>query len=105
VTLAHLPAWVLGATAALSLGAAALVPATVRLPLFVVAGGAATVAIARRRAPSARPARVQLLSRVAISPRAQAALLSVDGAGWLVVIGEGCVQLARAELATPPEEP
>jgi hypothetical protein len=104
MTLASVPAWILGATAALSLGAAVLVPASARLPLLAIAGGAATVLASRRRA-GAPVSRVRLLSRVSITPKAHAALLSVDGAGWLVVIGDGCAQLARAELAPHGEEP
>ena len=89
----------LGIAAGLSLTAAVL-PRTAHLPMLLIGGGAATVTMVRRRPGTAAPPRMQLLSRVSITPRAQAALLCVDGAGWLVVIGDGCAQLARAELAT-----
>jgi hypothetical protein len=104
MTLANVSPWLLGAAAALSLGGAAVGPAALRLPLLAVAGGAATIVASRRRA-LAPVARIQLLSRVSLTPRAHAALLSVDGSGWLVIIGEGCAQLARAELNRPEDAP
>ena len=96
--------WLLGAAAALSLGGAALGPHALRVPLLAVAGGATTLVAARRRAV-ASPPRIQLLSRLSITPRAHAALLDVDGSGWLVIVGEGCAQLARTELTHPGEAP
>lgn len=94
----------LGIAAGLSL-AAAVLPRPTLFPSMLIGGGAASVALFRRRAERAAPARMQLLSRVSITPRTQAALLSVDGAGWLVVIGDGCAQLARAELTQKQELP
>ena len=94
----------LGIAAGLSL-AAAVLPRPTLVPSMLIGGGAASVALFRRRAERAAPARMQLLSRVSITPRTQAALLSVDGAGWLVVIGDGCAQLARAELTQKQELP
>ncbi len=88
----------LGVSAAVSL-AAAIVPRSATAPLLLVGGGAASVALTRRRGQSIEAPRLQLVSRVSLSPRAQAALLSVDGKAWLVVVGEGCAQLARAELS------
>lgn len=100
MTAALLPPWLLGAAAALALAGAALGPSTLRLPLLAAAAGAATVAFSSRRAASAPPPRLKLVSRVALGARAHAALLSVDGASWLVVVGDGCAQLTR----TGPEE-
>lgn len=102
MTLARLPLPLLWALAAVALAAALLSGPGVRLPLLAVAAGAAAVAALRPRTEARPRPRVELLSRVALSPRATAALLSVDGAGWLVVLGDGCAQLARAELAPPP---
>jgi class 3 adenylate cyclase len=105
VSQAHRTTTLLAAAAALSLYAAALAPAAARIPMAVLVAGIVTLAFTRSRAAASLPPRMQLLSRVAITPRTQAALLSVDGAGWLVVIGEGCAQLARAELVSPGEKP
>lgn len=95
MTLALLPPWLLGAAAALALAGAALGPSAVRLPLLAAAAGAATVALSRRRPGAGAPPRLQLVSRVALGPKAHASLLSVDGATWLVVVGDGCAQLTR----------
>jgi hypothetical protein len=85
--------------------AAAVLPRPTLAPAMLMGGGAASVALFRRRAERAAPARMQLLSRVSITPRTQAALLSVDGAGWLVIVGDGCAQLARAELSQQEDAP
>ena len=103
MSLSRLPAWALAGAAALALAGAAMAPGAARWPLVAVAGGLGLMVGRRKGGANSSRARIEVLSRVPLTPRSHAALLSVDGAGWLIVVGEGFAQLARAELAGPRE--
>ena len=94
--------WLLALAAAAALALAAFGPPALRWPLLAVAGGSALLVAGRRGGAHSQLPRIELLSKVTLAPRASAVLLRVDGSGWLVVMGEGYAQLARAELAPPP---